>query len=212
MSEIILQKSNEWHEQRRGSFTSSKINCLMATKGLGVGADTYCFQLATDIVMGIDPLSDIDNQDTRRGNEVEPYAFASFAEEMSHDFIEVRMCGYIALNSYTGGSPDALTSDNAVAEFKAPKRNKFLRLVYANSIDEIEQIHMDQMQHQMWVTGSEKAYYYNAYIHNGILLGHKIIVPRMEPRIDIMKSRIDQALPIRDMYVEKLLKNANFKI
>lgn len=212
MSENIQQRSHEWHEQRRGKFTSSKISSLMAVKGLGKGADTYCFELACDIVMGLDPDSDFESYDMKRGNDVEPYAFASFAEEIAKDFITVKMCSFIPLNANTGGSPDGLTSDNGVLEIKAPKRNKFLRLVYENSIAEIEDEHMNQMQHQMWVAGAEKAYYYNAYIHNGILLGHKIIVPRMEERITIISERINQAIPIRDMYVEKLLKNANFNI
>lgn len=184
----------------------------MATKGLGKGADTYCFELACDIVMGLDPDADFESYDMKRGNEVEPYAFASFAEEMSKDFISVKLCGFIPLNENTGGSPDGLTSDNGGLEIKAPKRNKFLRLAYANSVSEIEQGHIDQMQHQMWVCGTEKTYYYNAYIHNGIFLGHKIVVPRMQDRIDLISERINQAIPIRDMYVEKLLQNANFKI
>ena len=209
MSEIIQQNTSEWREQRRGMFTSSKINSLMAQKGLGLGADTYCFELAVDIVFGLDDLEEeFESYDMRRGNELEPIAFQIFKERKEKDFIDVTQCGFIRLNDHTGSSPDGLTSDNSVLEIKAPKKDKFMRLVYDEKID---QTYIDQMQHQMWCTGSERAYFVNFIIFNGQPLDHEIVVLRDEERIELMKARISQALPIRDMYVEKLMEKFNIK-
>jgi hypothetical protein len=68
------------------------------------------------------------------------------------------------------------------------------------------------MQHQMWVTATEKCYFFNLYVYNGNPITHEIIVPRDQARIDLIKQRIDQAIPIRDMYIEKLLLNAQFNV
>lgn len=203
------QRTPEWKEARRGSFTSSQINRLMAVKGLGVGADSYCFELAIDIVCGLDEADDFESYDMRRGTEWEPIAFEMFRDKMAAEFIEVTTCGYIPLNSNTGGSPDGLTSDSGVLEIKCPKRDKFFELVYSG-IEAIDQKYIDQMQHAMWVNARKKCYFVNFYIYNGNPLLHVLIVPRDQARIDLIKTRIDQALPIRDMYVEKLLSNAQW--
>lgn len=208
MQEYNEQRTAEWKEERRGKFTSSRISELMAVKGLGVGADSYCFELAIDIVNGID--EDVfENYDTRRGTEWEPYAFELFRNKKAADFIDVSECGFIQLNANTGGSPDGLTSDNGLLEIKCPKRDKFFSLVYHGK-DAIDKSYYDQMQHQMWVSGREKCYFFNMYIANGAPLTHEIVVPRDQARIDLIRERISQAIPIRDMYVEKLLNNAQW--
>lgn len=200
------QRTLEWKEARRGSFTSSNIHRLMAIKGLGVGADSYCFELAIDIVCGLDEEDNFESYDMKRGIEWEPFAFEVFRDKKAAEFIDVATCGYIALNKNTGGSPDGLTSDNGILEIKCPKRDKFFKLVY-NGYSAIDQEYIDQMQHQMWVSAREKAYFFNYYLYNGIPLFHEIVVHRDEKRIDLMKSRVLEATTIRDNYVQNLLLN-----
>lgn len=205
----IEQRTPEWKEQRRGKFTSSQINRLMASKALGVGANTYCFELAIDIVCGLDEEETFESYDTRRGVEWEPFALEMFREKMAADFIDVTTCGFIPLNKDTGGSPDGITSDNGLVEIKCPKRDKFFELVYYGA-SAIDQKYIDQMQHQMWSAGKEKCYFVNFYLYNGTPLMHEILVMRDQARIDLISQRINQAIPIRDMYVEKLLSNAQW--
>lgn len=198
------QRSEAWYEERRGKFTSSRINELMGVKGLGKTGETYAFEMACDIVMGLDPDDDYQSFDMQRGVELEPYAFEHFKQSVAEDFLSVETTGFITINEYTGGSPDGIVGGIDPLEIKVPKRNKFLRLVVDNCID---QCYIDQMQHQMWGLKSEKAYFYNYIVFKGVEYGHKILLPRDEQRIDLMKVRIKEAIGLREEFVNQLIKN-----
>ena len=198
------QRSKEWRAERYGKFTSSRISELLGIKGLGKTGETYAFDMAVDIAYGIDTDEGFVSYDMQHGIETEPLAFEQFAKLKELQFLTVSNCGFYALNANTGGSPDGMVSDNSVLEIKCPKPGKLFRLIADGIID---QCYIDQMQHQMLVTGSEKAYFFNYAIYNGDPLWHEIIVPRDQSRIDLMKVRIDEAVIIRDEYVKKLLAN-----
>jgi putative phage-type endonuclease len=198
------QRSEAWHEQRRGKFTSSRFNELMGIKGLGKTGETYAFEMACDIVMGLDPDDDYQSYDMQKGIELEPYAFMHFEESVKADFIKVEKAKFVSINDYTGGSPDGIVAGIDPLEIKCPKRNKFLRLVSDGIID---QLYIDQMQHQMWMLDSQKAYFYNYIVFKGVEYGHKIIVQRDEARIDLMKVRLKEAIELREEFINKLTKN-----
>lgn len=176
----------------------------MGVGGLGKTGKTYAFEMACDYVMGLDPDDDYQSYDMRNGIELEPYAYVHFEDSVKSDFIKVDKCGFITINDYTGGSPDGIVDGKDPLEIKCPKRNKFLRLVADGVID---QLYIDQMQHQMWMLKSEKAYFYNYIVFNGVEYGHKIIVPRDEARIDLMKVRLKEAIELREEFINKLTKN-----
>lgn len=198
-----LQRSPEWFDIRRGKFTSSRIHELMGQKGLGKTGETYAFELAVEIVEGKDLDDDYVSFDMTRGIELEPYAFDKFAEIIEPDFLTVRKSGFWYINENTGGSPDGIVSDKGVLEIKCPKANKFFRLVCDNVIDPG---YVDQMQHQMWMTGSERAHFVNYLIYNGEPLWHHIIVPRNTERIELMEERINEAIVVRNKFVEQLIE------
>lgn len=207
MLENTVQRSPEWYAKRRGKFTSSRINDLMGIKGLGKTGETYAFEMAVDIAEGWDEDDTFMSYDMKVGVEMEPYAFQKFKQLKSTEFLEVNECGFFALNDNTGGSPDGLVSDNSVLEIKCPKPNKLFRLITDGIID---QVYIDQMQHQIWVTAAKQAYFFNYCIRNGEEKWHEIIVPRDQSRIDLIKTRIDEAVVIRDQYVELLKSNRQY--
>lgn len=198
------QRTNEWHLQRYGKFTSSRFNDLMGIKGLGKTGETYAFEMACDIVMGLDLEDNYVSYDMQKGIELEPYAFEQFKAMVASDFLTVETCGFITINDYSGGSPDGIVNGTDPLEIKCPKRNKFLRLVADEIID---QVYIDQMQHQMWALNAEKAYFHNYIVFNGVEYGHTIEVPRKEERIDLMKVRLIEAIEIREDFINKLNKN-----
>lgn len=206
MLEAITQRSPEWYAKRNGKFTSSRINDLMGIKGLGKTGETYAFELAVDIVEGRND-DDFMSYDMKVGVETEPYAFDQFRQNKSIEFLEVNTCDFFELNSNTGGSPDGIVSDNSVLEIKCPKPNKLFRLVVDGLID---QVYIDQMQHQMWVTGCKQAYFFNYCIYNGEPKWHEIIVPRDQDRIDLMKVRINEAVILRDQFIDLLKSNRQY--
>jgi exodeoxyribonuclease (lambda-induced) len=173
----------------------------MGIKGLGKTGETYAFEMAVEICNGIDLSDDYTSFDMQRGIELEPLAFNKFAELKEVDFLSVIKCDFFELNKDTGGSPDGLVSDNSVLEIKCPKPNKFFRLVCDDVIDPC---YVDQMQHQMFVTATERAYFFNYIIYNGIPYWHEIVVNRDQARIDLMKERINEAVAIRDQFVEAI--------
>jgi putative phage-type endonuclease len=201
------QRSNEWFEQRRGKFTSSKFNDLMGVKGLGKTGETYCFKKAVEVVFGLNDEDDLTTFDMQRGIDLEPLAFADFAIKMEAEFKTAETCGFIELNEYTGSSPDGLVIANPL-EIKCPKRDKFFRLI-VDGIDGIDQVYYDQMQHQMWCTGGDQAYFHNYYISKGEPYSHTIIVPRDDKRIELMEQRLIEAVEIRNEFINKLKQYGN---
>lgn len=204
------QRTNEWHEERLGKFTSSNIHKLMGKKGLGETGKTYCLQLAIDLVEGKDWNDEFVSFDMQRGIDLEPFAFKKFSEIMGEQFLEVSTSEFIALNDYTGSSPDGLVGDFGILEMKCPKRDKFFKII-ALGASEIDPEYFLQMQHQMFVTGRRIAYFFNYYIHNGNPLWHLLEIPRNEESISLMKERIEEAKEIRDEYVEMIISNIQYR-
>ena len=194
-------------EKRRGKFTSSRITDLMGIKGLGDTGKTYAFELAVEIVEGIDLEDGFVGFDIIRGNELEPLAFNKFSEIKALEFIEVTKCDFIELDKTTGSSPDGLVGEEETLEIKCPRPNKFFRLVADNKIDKC---YYDQMQHQMYVTGRKLTHFFNYIIYNGKPMWHCIEVERNEEHIELMKSRINEAVILRGGFVEAILSNRQY--
>lgn len=207
---MIEQRSEEWFNQRLGKFTSSNIHKLMGIKGLGDTGKTYCFELAVDIVQGIDLSDNFVSYDMQRGIDLEPFAFQKFTELMEVDFIKVESTGFIELNDYTGSSPDGLVGIDETLEIKCLKRDNFFKIV-AEDYEGIKKEHFLQMQHQLYCTDRKVANYFNFYIHNGEPLWHLIKVPRDDETIEKMEGRIEQAKEIRDSYIDQILSNIQYK-
>lgn len=197
------QRSEAWHMERCGKFTSSRFNELMGIKGLGKTGETYAFEMACDIVMGVE-IDGYVSYDMQNGIDTEPFAFEHFRAKKEMEFMTVETNGFVSLNDYTGGSPDGIVNGIYPLEIKCPKRNKYLRLVADNVID---QVYIDQMQHQMWCMDADKAYFYCYITQNGNEYGHEIIVQRDEERIKLMQSRLIEAVSIREDFINKLKTN-----
>lgn len=202
-----LQRSSEWKIQRGGKFTSSRIHEIMAHKGLGKMGETYAFQLAVEIIEGVNQEEQYLSYDVQNGITLEPLAFAKFSDLMSLQFVSVEPCGFFALNEFTGGSPDGLVGDDGVLEIKCPKPETFFRVVLDNYIDPK---YYDQIQHQMLVTGRIKGHYFVYCIYNGVEKWHHIEVAKDEERQTKMLSRILEATSIRDEFVKQLLENRQY--
>lgn len=195
------QRTEEWFNSRLGKFTSSCISQLMGIKGLGKTGETYAFSKAVEMFVGKDEEDGFVSYDMQRGIDLEPLAFAKLKELLAIDFIDVYECGFIELGENTGGSPDGLYGDNGVFDIKCPKPDKFFRIVVDNVIDSE---YVDQLQHQMYVTGRSEAISFQYCIFNSVEYWHKIVLQRDEQRIELMKSRIDEAVLIRNNYLNQL--------
>lgn len=204
----VEQRSQEWYDLRKGVFTSSEAHKLLGIKGLGQTGETYALEKAIEIVEGFSD-EELSTDDINRGIELEPYAFNKFNEVKALDFIKARKVGFIKLNDNVGSSPDGLVGKDQGLEIKCPRREKFYKIV-ALGIDAVDKDYIQQMQHQMWVGNLNKFYFMNYIIENGNEKWHILEFDRDEKVIDLLKERTEQAIVIRDKYVNLLLENKQY--
>lgn len=204
----MLQRTDEWFNQRLGRFTASKIHRLLGKEGLkrtNDSIDSFAFEKAVETLYGREEDNFI-SLDMQRGIDHEPLAFNIFKQYKELDFLEVKEVGFYKLGKHAGASPDGIVSNNCNLEIKCPRRNKFFKLV-ANGSKEIDKNYIAQMQMQMLCTGTEKTYFFNYYLENAIQYWHEIEIQRDEVMIGLIRSRIKIASEIKLDYIEKINKN-----
>lgn len=199
-----MQRTEQWHKLRTGRFTGSEIHKLMGVKGLGETGNTYALEKAFDIVFGRDKDEGFTSYAMQRGIDLEPLAFDFFAERQ---FFKVGKCGFFVKGDNLGASPDGLTSDNGCLEIKCPDNKKILGLISGKPIDTQ---YIWQMQCEMLVTNSTHCYFFNYGIRNDEVIFHEIIVHADKEKQDLILERVEEAVKIRDKYVELLLNNKQF--
>ena len=190
------QRTPDWHKERYGKFTASKIIDLLGIKGLGLTGETYAVERAIEQLFG-EVEEGFTSKDMQRGIDLEPTAFAKFVEV--HPNLKVQNCSFFAYGEHAGASPDGLIDEDAILEIKCPKGKKFFRLVAEENIDKI---YIAQMQMQMLATGRNKAYFFNYLELDDKVYHHTIIVERDEAMIDLIKERLDEAIAIKKSYME----------
>lgn len=198
-----LQRIDSWYLERKGKFTASEIYKLMGVKGLGETGKTYAIEKAIEQVFEVSEDNYI-SYDMQRGIDLEPLAFAKFKDLKNLNFIDVNVCGFISKEENSGSSPDGLVSDNAVLEIKCPKVDAFMKLVVSN---EVNKNYFYQMQKQMSDTDTEKAYFFNYCIIDGVEYWHEIIVNRCDETIKLINERITEAIEIKNNFIKQLNKN-----
>lgn len=205
----MLQRSNDWFDARKGRFTASEIHKLLGVRGLGQTGESYIFEKAVEDVFGLDEENNFTSIDMQRGVTLEPLAFRKFKEIKEFEFLDVQETTFFPYGLDAGASPDGLVGDNAILEIKCPRSTKFFNLV-AKGYDAIDKEYIAQMQMQIMCTNSEKAYFFNYIIFNGVEMWHEIEINRDEKMIDLIKERIEQAIKIKNEYKEYLITNKQF--
>jgi hypothetical protein len=203
------QRTDAWHEARRGRFTGSQISKLLGIKGLGQTGLTYCFEKAVEIVFGYSDEEEFVSFDMKRGIELEPLAFRKFCELKEGEFLDIQECDFFPYGSNAGASPDGIVGKEGVIEIKCPRPEKFFNIV-ANGIDVVDKDYIAQMQMEMLATNSTHCFFFNYIIFNGVEMWHEIRIERDETMIALIKTRLEEAIAIRDRYVIQLNSNKQF--
>jgi putative phage-type endonuclease len=203
MENSILQRSDEWHEQRKGKFTASEVYKLMGIKALGETGKGYAFDKAIEELYGETEETFV-SYDMQRGIELEPLAFAKFQELKESEFLQVETCGFFNFGESAGASPDGIVGEDAILEIKCPKPSTFFKLVATN---EIKDQYLYQMQLQMMSTNRNKAHFFNYCIIDGIEYWHEIIVTKDDVICDKMEARIKEASELKQEYINNLNNN-----
>jgi hypothetical protein len=123
----IEQGSDEWHELRAGTPTSSEFSRLVTSKGVpSKSMPDYAIQLAADLYAGSPQDRWEGNKWTERGHEMEDAARAYY--ENSFDDREVTRVGYITDDDgRMGTSPDSLVDEDGLLEIKCLKATRHIQ-------------------------------------------------------------------------------------
>jgi len=202
----MLQRSEEWHEKRRGRFTASNIINILGKDGLKKTNDAIknmALNKAIEEVFGVDQEDRFVSFDMQRGIDLEPMAFECFKNLKSLDFIDVENCSFFEYGKNAGASPDGIVSGDSCLEIKCPKKNNFFEVVISNEIDPK---YYAQMQMQMLCTGSIQCYYFNYIVLNSQEHYHEIVVERDEKYIELIKERILIASELKNQFIKKIKK------
>ena len=131
---MIEQGTPEWHRQRLGKVTASRIADIMAVTKTGPAASraNYIAELVAARLTGIVPES-YSNDAMRWGTEQEPFARAAY-EVLRNVMVEE--VGFIDHASITmsGASPDGLVGVDGMVEIKCPNTATHIEFLLTGKI------------------------------------------------------------------------------
>lgn len=149
---MIAQGSEEWHAQRLGKATASRIADIMARtqKGWGASRANYAAELVCERLTGT-RNEGYTNAAMAFGTENEPLARAAY--EFRHD-VTVALAGFVdhPKIAMSGASPDGYVGADGLIEIKVPNSATHIQTLLAGTIPEKYRL---QMAWQMSCTGRQ---------------------------------------------------------
>ena len=151
----IKQNTKEWYNIRKLKFTASHASTIMAQ---GKGLKTLIRDMLAEYYSSGNYPEYEDkykNSDIDRGNKFEDKARTIYELETGN---EVEQIGFAELDEYpAGASPDALSGEDGLVEFKNHNDKVFTQLLIDGKI---KPEYINQMQMQMYVTGRKWCDYF----------------------------------------------------
>lgn len=143
------QGTPEWHADRLGKVTASKISDVMM-KPTTAGYQNYRAQLLCERLTG-EPTEGFTSAAMTHGTETEPQARAFYEMQTGLDVQEVGFIQHPKL-VMSGASPDGLVGSDGLVEIKCPQPAKHIATLTGGEID---RKYLLQMQWQMACTDRE---------------------------------------------------------
>lgn len=132
---MIEQGSKEWHEQRLGKITASRIADLMAKTKSGYGASrkNYLAQLVIERLTG-QPVETYQNAAMSWGIETEPEARSTYELFTGN---EVALAEFVQHPNIpdAGASPDGYIGDDGLIEIKCPNSSTHIETLLSQSVE-----------------------------------------------------------------------------
>ncbi len=171
----IEQRSEAWHEARRGRFTGTDAALFLvagkSADGIGAGLLELIYSKAAELITGYEKQHR-ESFAMAIGTEREPEAIAAYQETIFPE--TVTACGFVSAGNYFGFSPDGLVSKNGLTEVKCPQPPEYLRYIKQRSINPG---YIAQMQWGLFLTGRE---YCDFITFNPDFADYPIDIRRME--------------------------------
>jgi hypothetical protein len=150
---VTLQRSEEWHEERRGCATASCFDAVLAKGKDGGESKTrtaYVVKIVCEILTGKVAEGGFRNDAMDRGTAVEPFGLMAYEAETGR---LITPAGFIRHPEIAncGASPDGLIDDDGGCELKCPAATH----VHLDTIlrARMPPEHRPQVQGNMFVTG-----------------------------------------------------------
>jgi len=143
------QGTEEWHLERLGKVTASKIADVMM-KPTTAGFQNYRAQLVCERLTGT-PTESFTSAAMQHGTDTEPRARAFYEMEAGVDVEQVGFIDHPSLGM-TGASPDGLVGKTGLIEIKCPQPATHIKTLMGGNID---RKYFLQMQWQMVCTGRD---------------------------------------------------------
>jgi putative phage-type endonuclease len=150
---VIEQGTAEWHAQRVGKATASKMSCVMANGKGGEPSKTranYLAQLVCERMTG-QPTEGFKSKSMERGNEVEPEAREAYTFMFNATVARVGFVDHPHI-AMSGASPDSYVGEDGLLEIKCPDTTTHLDTLLGGPISKAYKL---QMQWQMACTGRQ---------------------------------------------------------
>lgn len=151
MTEIV-QGSAEWHEQRLGKVTASRVADVIAKTKSGYSAsrDNYMAQLICERMTGR-PTEGFSSAAMQHGTDTEPKAREAY-ESLTFTIVEqVAMIDHPTI-AMTGASPDGQIGEDGLIEIKCPNTNTHIETLLSQKVPTK---YVTQMMWQMACTGRQ---------------------------------------------------------
>jgi putative phage-type endonuclease len=146
----IEQRTAEWHQQRLGKVTASRVaDATAKTKtGWGAARGNYLVELIVERLTGL-PADRFTSAAMEWGTAVEPQARAAYAAYMACDVGELGFIDHPTV-PMSGASPDGVVGLDGLLEIKCPNTATHIDTLLGEPIDKK---YIAQMQWQMACTG-----------------------------------------------------------
>lgn len=188
----VIQKSEEWHEIRKGKMTASEATAI-ATNGAGL--KTYVYNIISK-KHSTQPPKEIKSPDIERGNELEEQARVLYELETGNKVEEV---GFIELDEFIGCSPDGLIGEDGGLEIKCPNDANFLRQLF----EPIPKKYIWQIQCCLFIT-KRSWWDYVAYNPN---FKNPLFIKRVEPD-EVAFKKLEKGLESGKNQIKAIEKGA----
>lgn len=148
--ETIEQRTDEWHQQRLGKVTASRVADATAKikTGWGAARGAYLIQLVVERLTG-EPSPRFTSAAMEWGTEMEPLARDAYSLFKGYPVGTAGFVDHPAI-LMAGASPDGYVGDDGLVEVKCPNTATHLDTLLGEPIDPK---YLKQMQWQMACTG-----------------------------------------------------------
>jgi len=187
------QGTDEWLADRAGRLNGSEVAAIFATiaKGEAAARADLRYKIVLERLTGKAAPAGFVSPEMQWGTEQEPHARMAF--EMAND-LTVNESGYCYMPDLMAGvSPDGFVTENGqlgIVEFKCPKSRTHLGYLDAGVIPAL---YVPQVQHTMWLTGADFAYFQS-------------FDPRFPEKLQRMQVRIDRDRSHIDAHQKAVVK------